>query len=85
MEDIKKITDKCKKIFSKIMKISSSRITDKSSIDNVDGWDSLSHVQLISSLEKGFKIKVTPAEGIDAFNNFKEIVQFLRKKLKKNK
>ena len=83
MDNKKKIIDQCTRIFSKVMKISSKKISNKSSIDNVDGWDSLSHVQLISSLEKTFKIKVTPEEGIDALNNFSEIVEFVQKKLKK--
>jgi acyl carrier protein len=85
MENQQKIINQCTKIFSKVMKIPLKKVSDKSSIENVDGWDSLSHVQLISSLEKNFKIKVTPEEGIDAFNNFGEIVGFVHKKLKKKK
>ena len=83
MLDKQKLEEKCKKILSKIMKVSSSKITDKTSADNVDSWDSLSHVQLVSALEKNFKIKVSPEEWIDSLNNFRQIVQLVSKKIKK--
>ena len=84
MPDKDKISEKCKKILSKTMKVPLSKISDKTSADTVDSWDSLSHVQLASSIEKGFKIKISPEEGIDSLNSFKQVVSFVQKKLKKN-
>lgn len=37
-------------------------ITEESSANNVDGWDSLSHVQLISAVEDEFDISFTSKE-----------------------
>lgn len=83
MPDNQKLVEKCKKIVSKIMKVSPTKISDKTSADNVESWDSLSHVQLVSSLEKNFKITVSPEEGIDNLNDFKQIVKLVLKKIKK--
>lgn len=83
MSNKQKLEEKCKKIVSKIMKVSTKKINDKTSADNVESWDSLSHVQLVSSIEKNFKIKISPEEGIDSLNNFKQIVQLVSKKTKK--
>ena len=77
-----KINDDCKKVFSKVMSFPIKKINDKSSAENVENWDSLTHVQLVSALEKKFKIKISAEEGIDAFNNFKQLVMFVQKKLK---
>ena len=39
------------------MKIPEKKILDNTSDNNLNSWDSLSHVQLISSLEKALKSK----------------------------
>ncbi len=63
------------------MKIPEKKILDNTSDNNLNSWDSLSHVQLISSLEKNFKIKISPAESLDDCNTFKEIYNLISKKL----
>ena len=79
------ISEDCKKVFSKVMKFPMKKINDKSSAENVENWDSLTHVQLVTALEKKFKIKVSPEEGIDAFNNFKQLTSFVQKKISKKR
>ncbi len=37
-------------------------VTDKMTADDVDGWDSLTHINLIIALEKRFGIKFATAE-----------------------
>ena len=78
-----KIKEECKKVFSKVMSFPIKKINDKSSAESVENWDSLTHVQLVTALEKKFKIKISAEEGIDALNNFKQLVSFVEKKLKK--
>ena len=77
-----KTKEVCKTVFSKVMSFPIKKINDKSNAENVENWDSLTHVQLVSALEKKFKIKISAEEGIDAFNNFKQLVSFVEKKLK---
>jgi len=37
-------------------------VTPELSAKDVDGWDSLTHIRLILSVEKAFKIKFTTSE-----------------------
>ena len=44
------------------------------STENIDEWDSLAYLSIISKLEKKFKLKVYQ-ENIDKFNSIKNIVK----------
>ena len=43
-------------LLKKVFKIQKINLED--SIENISEWDSLTHVQLISAIEKEFKIKI---------------------------
>jgi acyl carrier protein len=49
-------------IFRNILDDDELVLTEKSSANNVEGWDSLTHIQLIVSVEKHFKVKFTSQE-----------------------
>ena len=48
--------------------------------DDVDGWDSLSHVNLILAVEKGFAIKFNQRE-LMTFHNVGELLRAVESKL----
>lgn len=48
-------------------------ITESSTADEVDGWDSLSHIQLVVAIEKHFRIKFTASE-IQKWKNVGEMI-----------
>ncbi|MFH1417410.1 MAG: acyl carrier protein [Planctomycetota bacterium] len=50
-------------IVSSILGVPEDRITDDLSPDNVDTWDSLNHISLISALEQEFGLTL-PAENL---------------------
>lgn len=56
------ILAKLQTIFQEELDDDSLVITEESSANNVDGWDSLSHVQLISAIEDEFDISFTSKE-----------------------
>lgn len=62
------ILAKLQKIFRDELDKSSLVLTEESSANNVDGWDSLSHIQLISAIEDEFDISFTSKEIINWIN-----------------
>jgi acyl carrier protein len=55
-------------------------VTPELSADDVDGWDSLSHLRLVLSVEKAFKIKFTAAE-VSKLKNVGELQSLVVSKL----
>ncbi len=73
------MTDRIKKIISIVFEIDESQITNSSSPENVENWDSLGHLNLIVALEEEFELKFTDDE-ISEMLNFKLIEEILKEK-----
>ena len=52
-----RLKDKLRKLIIKQFKIKKPEFSKNLSADNIDEWDSLGHLLLISKIEKKFKIK----------------------------
>ena len=61
-------------------KIEKKQLT-KISYNKSEFWDSLSHMNLISEIEKKFKLKLSYKDMIK-MNNYKNIFQIIKKKIK---
>ena len=57
-------------------------LNDDTTADEVEEWDSLSHVQLIVAIEKAFGIKFTSNE-ILSWSNVGQLVDSIENRLKK--
>lgn len=49
---------------SRVFKIAQEKMSADSSVDNVPGWDSLAHMNLVIALEDEFKVSFTAEEVI---------------------
>ena len=76
------IKSKCISVFSKSMEVSPDVINDDTSPETLMEWDSLSHVLLISELEKEFSIEISPEEGIE-LESFTSVCEFIKEKISK--
>ena len=56
------IFDKLNEVFCDVLDLDEVKLTDTTNADDIEEWDSLSHIQLIVAIEKAFKVKFTSAE-----------------------
>ena len=60
--DEPQIYQRLTEIFQDVFDEDSIEVTPKLSADDVDGWDSLTHIRLILTIEKVFKIRFSTSE-----------------------
>ena len=59
----KEIFEKLNEIFEDILDLDETpNLTDETTANDIEEWDSLSHIQLVVAVEKVFKLKFTSAE-----------------------
>ena len=66
--DEPQIYQRLTEIFQDVFDEDSIEVTPKLSADDVDGWDSLTHIRLILTIEKAFKIKFSTSEIVKPEN-----------------
>jgi len=67
-------------IFKEVLDNQELIINQATSANDVDDWDSLTHIQLIVAIEKHFKIRFK-ADEIKSFKNVGEMCSFIKLKL----
>ena len=71
MSTINEILEQVNSVFKDVLDNEEIVVTANTTADDIDEWDSLSHIQLVVAIEKHFKIRFTSSE----INNFKNVVQ----------
>ena len=59
---------KLKNVMSIVFELESSEISDDSSPESIENWDSLKHMMLIGALEDEFEIQFTNDEMLELLN-----------------
>lgn len=77
---MKEIINQLQIIFRKIFDNQDLIITSDTTADDIDDWDSLTHMQLIVEIEKKFGIKFTTAE-IKKAANVGEFIDIIKDKI----
>ncbi len=66
-----------REIFEDVFDDDSIEVTPQLSAKDVDGWDSLTHIRLILTVEKAFKVKFSTTE-IGKLQNVGDLVALIR-------
>ena len=66
-------------VFQDVFDEDSIKLTPSLSAKDVDGWDSLTHIRLLLTTERAFKIKFTTSE-IGKLENVGDLVALIRSK-----
>jgi acyl carrier protein len=66
-------------IFRDVLDDDHVNLKPETTAEDVEDWDSLTHIQIIVSIEKHFKIKFTTSE-INGFKNVGEMIAAIEKK-----
>lgn len=78
--DRDEILARVQEVFREELELDDLELTDETTADDVEEWDSLSHVQLVVALEKTFGIKFTSRE-ILSWDNVGDLVDCIEKKI----
>ncbi len=73
------IMARVQEVFRDELEVDDLVLTEETTADDVEEWDSLSHVQLVVALEKAFGIKFTSRE-ILSWDNVGDLVDCIAKK-----
>lgn len=73
------IFKRLEEIFVDVFELDGIELTDTTSAEDIEEWDSLSHIQLIVAVEKAFGIKFTSRE-IMKWNNVGEMVDTIQQR-----
>lgn len=66
------VEERIKKVMSAVFEVPNDSITEDSSSDNLENWESLRHLNLILALEEEFEVSI-PDEEVGNLVNFKLI------------
>ena len=76
----KEIFSKLNEIFEDVFDLDETpNLTDATSANDIEEWDSLSHIQLIVAIEKAFQMKFTSSE-IMKWQNVGQMVDTIQTK-----
>lgn len=70
--------EKLKNLISKILKVKKDKITLNTGINNLEQWDSLAHLSILTEIDNLSKGKASKIKGLSNANTVKEILKLLK-------
>ena len=80
MNTVDEILNQVNDIFKDVLDNDQIVVKENTKADDIEEWDSLSHIQLIVAVEKHFKVRFTTPE-INGFKNVGEMCLGIQAKL----
>jgi len=70
--------EKYSEIFKTALNINDSKLSEKLKYNEIEEWDSIGHMSLMSALEEEYKISLETDDIID-FSSYKKGIEILKK------
>ena len=80
--DAREVFDRLNRVFQDVFDDSTIRVTPRTTADDIDDWDSLEHITLISAVEREFRMKFKMGE-ISSMRNVGEMAQIVMERAKR--
>ena len=74
------ILKRVEEIFREELELEDLVLTDDTTAEDVEGWDSLSHIQLVAAMEEAFGIEFKSRE-ILSWDNVGDLIDCIQKKV----
>ena len=78
---IEKIIGELQPIFRDVLDLPTLQLRADSNASNVEGWDSLAHINLVMAVENHYKVKFALGE-LQELKNVGEMAELITRKLK---
>lgn len=75
------ITAKLTEVFRDVFDDEKIELSDNTTADDIEAWDSLEHISLIAAVEKAFKMRFTMRE-VSGMKNVGEMIDILTQRAK---
>lgn len=80
--DAREVFDRLNRVFRDVFDDNTIRVTPQTTADDIDDWDSLEHITLISAVEREFRMKFKMGE-ISSMRNVGEMAQIVMERAKR--
>ncbi|WP_233195817.1 acyl carrier protein [Aquimarina sp. MAR_2010_214] len=80
MMNKEEILSKVKDAFVSVLEHDNFKLTDETTADDVDGWESITHMMIISEIEKSFNIKFKLMDLMN-MNNVGDLIKTIESEL----
>ncbi len=80
--DQREVFDRLNRVFRDVFDDETIRVTPNTTADDIDDWDSLEHITLISAVEREFRMKFTMGE-ISSMKNVGEMARIVMERAKR--
>lgn len=78
--DLSEILQQVNGIFTDIIDEENIKLSSETTANEIEGWDSLTHIQLVVAIEKHFKIRFNSKE-IQGWKNIGELMDSISSKI----
>lgn len=80
--DQREVFDRLNRVFRDVSDDETIRVTPNTTADDIDDWDSLEHITLISAVEREFRMKFKMGE-ISSMKNVGEMARIVMERAKR--